>query len=208
MGRLFRPELSFARKKFLPAAQIRHGILLCVLVAASTVASFGQPTTPFAAKADERSCRAFVQEFYDWYTPIAASEKYRLTVSLRTRRLSFDPELWRMLVADDTAQSKADEIVGLDFDPILNTQDPSSKFVVKRASVKSGRCNAAVVGMNQGVEDEHVAPELILSNGRWVFVNFHYQSWVTGKLERSGDLVRALKYGAKERARLAKEKSE
>jgi hypothetical protein len=151
---------------------------------------------------------AFVQEFYDWYTPIAASEKYRLTVSLSAKRLSFAPELWKMLVADDTAQSKADEIVGLDFDPILNTQDPSSRFIVKGAKVENGRCNADVVGINQGAEDEHVMPELVLTNGHWVFVNFHYQSWVAGKLRKSGDLMQALKDWASERARLAKGKSE
>jgi hypothetical protein len=179
-----------------------------LLVAASTITSFGQQTAHLAVKADENSCRAFVQEFYDWYTPIAASEKYRLTVSLRPKRLSFDPKLWKMLVADDTAQSKADEIVGLDFDPILNTQDPSSKFIVKSASVRGGRCNVAVVGINQGVEDEHVMPELVLSDGRWIFVNFRYESWGAGKLRRSGDLVQALKDWASERSRMVKEKSE
>lgn len=183
-------------------------VLLWVLVAPLTVASFGQPTSPLAAKADEGSCKAFVQEFYDWYAPIAASEKYRLTVSLRARRSSFDPQLWQMLVADDTAQSKADEIVGLDFDPILNSQDPSPKFIAKNASVKGGRCNAAVAGINQGIEEEHVMPELIFTDGRWAFVNFHYQSEVAGKLRNSGDLVQALKDWARERARLAKEKSE
>lgn len=113
-----------------------------------------------------------------------------------------------MLVVDDEAQSKSNEIVGLDFDPILNTQDPSSKFIVRSTSVKSGRCKAAVIGVNQGVEDEHVMPELVYSNGRWVFVNFYYQSEVAGKLKRSGNLVQALKDWAKDRARLTKEKSE
>lgn len=113
-----------------------------------------------------------------------------------------------MLAADDEAQSHSNEIVGLDFDPILNSQDPSSKFIVKSASVRGDRCNPAVVGINQSVEDEHVAPELVLFNGRWVFVNFRYESWVAGKLRRSGDLLQALKDWANERARIPKDKPE
>lgn len=197
---LYRTGLSSAQRTFLRTAHIKYGIVLCAVVAASTNASSGQPAAPTVAKTDESSCRVFVQEFYDWYTPIAVSDKDQLTVSLRTRRPSFDPELWKMLVADDKAQSKANEIVGLDFDPILNSQDPSSKFIVESASVKSGRCNAVVVGINQGMQEEHVMPELILSNGRWVFVNFHYQNWVAGKLKNS-NLVQVLKDLQKWRSR-------
>jgi len=107
-----------------------------------------------------------------------------------------------MLVADDEAQSHSNEIVGLDFDPILNSQDPSPKFIVKNASSRDGHCNATVVGINQGVEEEHVTPELVLAGGRWVLVNFRYESWVAGKLKKSGDLLQALKYWANERAHL------
>lgn len=187
-------------------AHIRHGIALCVFIATSATLSSGQTPEPPATKTDGSSCRAFVQEFYDWYTPIAASQKDRLTGSLRPRRSSFDPELWKMLVADEKAQSKSNEIVGLDFDPILNSQDLSSKFVVKSASTKSDHCNAVVVGINQEIEDEHVAPELIFSDGRWVFVNFHYQNEVGGKLVY-GNLVQALKDWQKERVSIGRVQS-
>ncbi len=97
-----------------------------------------------------------------------------------------------MLVADDIAQSKAHEIVGLDFDPILFSQDPSSKFVVEKVSAAGGSCNADVVGIERGVREERLTPELIRSSGRWIFVNFHYQYKTNGKLENS-DLVGILK---------------
>lgn len=155
---------------------------------------------------DEVSCREFVQDFYDWYVPIATADKERITGRLLPGKSSFDPVLWKMLVADDEAQSHSNEIVGLDFDPILNSQDPSPKFIVKSASARDGRCNAAVIGVNRGVEDEHVKPELVLSNGRWIFVNFRYESWVAGKLRKSGNLVQALQDWANDRARIRKDK--
>ena len=158
--------------------------------------------------ADERSCHKFIQDFYDWYVPIATADEDRITAMLLSRKSAFDPRLWQMLAADDEAQSHSNEIVGLDFDPILNSQAPSPKFIVKSASVRGGRCNAGVVGINQGVEDEHVMPELVLSDGRWIFVNFRYESWVAGRLRRSGDLVQALKYWANVRARIPKDKPE
>ncbi|MGB0066231.1 MAG: hypothetical protein WBP85_17450, partial [Terracidiphilus sp.] len=153
----------------------------------------------------ELSCHRFVQDFYDWYVPIGIADKERLMAELLPRKSSFDQRLWQMLAADDEAQSHSDEIVGLDFDPILNSQDPSPKFIVKSVSVKDGRCNAFVVGINEGVEEEHVIPELALFNGHWIFMNFRYESWVSGKLRRS-DLVQALKDLANDRARSRKDK--
>ncbi len=168
---------------------------------------FGQAGTPATTTINANSCRNFVQEFYDWYVPIANASDKRFTVSLKPRQHSFDPELWRMLAADDEAQSHAHEIVGLDFDPILNSQDPSPKFKVRSVAIKGSRCNVAVVGVNEGVEDEHVMSELVFSNGHWAFVNFHYQSWVAGKLRSSGDLMQALKDWARDRVRFTKENS-
>ena len=200
------PGLGSQYGTVLSAARTRCGITLCAVIAAGSVASSGQAIPQIAAEPDKNSCRIFVQEFYDWYTPISISDKDRLTVSLRARRLSFEPGLWKMLVADDEAQSKANEIVGLDFDPILNSQDPSSKFIVESVSVKDGRCKAAVVGVEHGFHEEHVVPELLLSNGRWVFLNFHYQNEVAGKLTNS-DLVQVLKELQTWRSRDLKEKS-
>jgi Protein of unknown function (DUF3828) len=196
------------RRKLSEVKLVRKRVVAASLVFSFSIVLLGQTTKPTAAIPDASSCHRFVQGFYDWYAPVAAAATERMTVSLRQRQGSFDPTLWQMLVADEEAQSQANEIVGLDFDPILNSQDPSSKFTVNSASVKSSRCNATVVGINDGIEEEHVMPELILSNGRWVLVNFHYQSEVAGKLRNSGDLVQALKDWARERARLIKEKSE
>jgi len=123
-----------------------------------------------------------------------------MIVVLRPRRESFDQKLWKMLVADEVAQSKATEIVGLDFDPILNTQDPSPKYLVNRVSMRGGHCNPVVVAVSHGVQGEDVMPELIRSNGRWIFVNFHYRSEDNGKVEDT-DLLQMLNELKEERSK-------
>jgi hypothetical protein len=180
---------------------------LLAFVAASSVALCGQDAQRSPVQVDKDSCRSFVQEFYDWYTPIAASAGTRVSVSLLPRQMSFDQKLWKMLVVDDEAQSKSSYIVGLDFDPILNSQDPSSKFMVKGVSIQGIHCSAEVVGIEQGVHEERVKPELVLASGRWIFVNFHYQDEVAGKLWKS-NLLQILRYWQKQRSRLPKENSE
>lgn len=185
-----------------PARRVAFSLALVAILASPKVLVCQNPN------ADDRSCRKFVQDFYDWYVPIATADKDRTTVALLPRKSAFDPGLWQMLVADDEAQSHSNEIVGLDFDPVLNSQDPSSKFIVESVSARDSHCSATVVGIEHGVRDEHVIPELVFSNGSWIFVNFRYESWVAGKLRRSGDLVQALKDWANDRARIPKDKPE
>jgi hypothetical protein len=181
----------------------RDAALLLALVA---ILAAPGPLRSQSPAVDSGSCRAFVQNFYDWYVPITNSRNDRFTVMLRPRRSSFDPKLWRMLVADDEAQSRATEIVGLDFDPIVNSQDPSPEFKVVSVSTTGNQCRAHVDGFNDGVREERVTPELVYSDGRWVFLNFHYRFEINGKW-RDGDLIQILKELRKSRAAAAQEKT-
>ena len=121
-----------------------------------------------------KSCHAFVQNFYDWYLPRALKGGYEDGVFRRKSAL-FSPELLRALKEDFEAQAKVkDEIVGLDGDPFLNSQDFSEHFVVENVSVKENTCMAEVRGLQSGKKAEYVRPELVRNRGRWIFVNFHY----------------------------------
>src|SRR5437588_560107 len=80
----------------------------------------------------EKSCRRFVQSFYDWYVTEALKDNGgpASDFALRHRGSVFDPELLQQLKEDSEAQAKAKgEIVGLDFDPFLNSQDPGEQYV-------------------------------------------------------------------------------
>lgn len=135
----------------------------------------------------QKSCRDSVQAFYDWYVPKALknSEMPASDLALRYKAALFSPDLLRALREDSQAQAKAKgEIVGLDFDPFLNAQDPSEHYVLRDVSVKDGRCSVEVYSVTSGKKSAKTAviPELMFKSGQWVFMNFHY-----GKSKRAED---------------------
>jgi hypothetical protein len=65
--------------------------------------------------------------------------------------------------------------VGLDFDPFLNSQDPSERFVVESVVMKGAGCWVKVRGISKRQAQETVVPEVACTNGRCQFVNFHYE---------------------------------
>lgn len=156
---------------------------------------------------NEQSCRQFVQQFYTWYVspnvkdgkPKPAGRSWDEVLRLRPQSLS--PELLGLL-KDDLAASKAnpDEIVGLDWDPFLASQDTGSKFEVESAAVTNGHCTAQVNGIDHGRKRETVMPELVQAGGAWVFVNFHYKS----QPPPDENLISTLKFLRHERKKAAK----
>jgi hypothetical protein len=132
-----------------------------------------------AAQSNSRQgCRKFVQHCYDWYVPIALKESNEnaANVALRLKPDAFAPSLRLLLQRDLNAQSKATEIVGVDYDPILATQDASERFVIEGEEMRGSRCLVTVNGIEAGVKREKVVAEAGFSDGKWRFVNFHYGS--------------------------------
>ena len=127
----------------------------------------------------EESCRRFVQTFYDWYLPKAQDlDGDPLDLALKEKPSPFSAAIVRGLnrVA---AESKAENDAGLDFDPILNTQDPGDpgdSYVVAKTTYKDDVCMVELYGVFSGKKTDQplVAPELKFKSGRWIFVNFHY----------------------------------
>lgn len=123
----------------------------------------------------QQSCRDFVQGFYTWYT----RHEVHWSDSIKQRRSAFDPELFRLLKEDAEAQDKVTgEIVGLSFDPILASQDPANRYVVGAITRKGDSYWAEVYSIRSGKKNKKpdVVAEAKLKNGRWVFVNFHYDN--------------------------------
>ena len=87
------------------------------------------------------------------------------------------PNLLRGLKADIAAQAKVPgELVGLDFDPVLNSQDPAAHYSVGAVYTSNGHCFADVYALTAGKKGAkpEVIPELSLRNGKFQFENFHY----------------------------------
>jgi hypothetical protein len=129
-----------------------------------------------ARGADADAERHFVQGFYDWYAAKAGADGVSWAIALEQRGADFDPPLRDALKADLAAQAKVkDEIVGLDFDPFLNTQDPEGSYKVGHVT-KSGKLSK--VEVTQATKDAAatvaVTAVVTLADGRWRFVNFVY----------------------------------
>ena len=125
----------------------------------------------------ESSCRKFVQAFYDWYVPhlIHGQGNSAYETVLRRKTKLFTSDLHAKLVDDFEASAKnPDEVVGLDFDPFLNSQDPSEKFVVRNVVLKDHTCFASVRGVQSGKWMERVTPQLVMQSESWQFADFHY----------------------------------
>ena len=127
----------------------------------------------------EDSVRKFVQDFYHWYAPIAGkSDKGTpFAIAVKQRPSSFSPELLQALRYDAEAQAKAvGETVGLDFDPFLNSQDPSNRFVIGQISLKHDGYWVDV--RTPKSEKTHAQTSVIAvvnqSGGHWFFTNFRF----------------------------------
>jgi len=151
-------------------SSLMRRISFCVLalLLAISCASAQSPVP----KADEASCRSFVQGFYDWH--VEHGSNFERTLKLKRSALS--PELGSALAADLAAAKKnADEIVGLDFDPFLNSQDPAAHYRVLKVTVKEGSCLAEIASVPPDKSRKlDATAELRAQNDKWVFANFHY----------------------------------
>lgn len=133
--------------------------------------------------ADQKtSCQSFVQGFYNWYVdkcknPVVKSSS-PLEIALKTRSEVFSPDLCKQLKEDVGASAKSPgEIVGLDFDPILNSQSQAERCTADKVMSKGKSWLVDVYGYSGGKKGSapDVQPELIETNGKWQFINFHYK---------------------------------
>jgi hypothetical protein len=135
------------------------------------------------------SARAFVSQFYNWYVPQALQDRAEPAwhVALKKKSEDFAPPLARLLRADWAAQDKCEDLVGLDFDPFLNSQDPAQHYEVGEITREGSIYKAAIYSMQAGQRGSKpdVSASLKRSDGRWMFINFYYPD--------GGDLVTILK---------------
>ncbi len=152
----------------------------------------------WADEAGQKRAAAFVKKFYDWYVPIALKPNLKedsSNVAIAKRGALFDPPLLKALKEDaEAARQSPGDIVGLDFDPFLNSQDPDDKYVVGEVSEKDGLYLVNVTGVRKGKREKEVSvvAELKPAKDSFVFTNFLYGA--------DGDLVAVLKELADDRA--------
>ena len=169
--------------------------IVTALVAILTLSAQPVPCQTTSEQETQESCRKFVQAFYDWYLSKEAASGNLSTPSmdavLKRKANVLSPELYQRLKADrDAEEDCPGEICGLDFDPFLNSQDPSAHFKAASVTHRGSSYWVDVYGTESAKRREHVIPELIQQNGHWIFVNFHYGK---NKWTDDSSLLRTLK---------------
>jgi hypothetical protein len=120
----------------------------------------------------QKSCRRFVQSFYDWYV-----QSPDLSRALKDKRSALSPTLARALNEDEKAQAKSPgEIAGLDWDPFLSGNDnpPGERYVMNNISLRGdGTCWVELHRLLYS--EDVVAAEVAHNDEGWHFVNFYYR---------------------------------
>lgn len=140
------------------------------------------------------SVRKCVQGFYDWYVPRALKGDVEMQ-TLKIKASDFTPTLRKALIDDYNAQGKSkDEVVGLDADPFLNSQDVANTYTVKKIEHEGHAWLASVYGHYKG-QKEDAQPSVIAQVEKtktgWRFTNF--------LVPEGGDLLKELRDLKKER---------
>jgi hypothetical protein len=176
------------------------------LIAALLIAIAGFTWQSSEAADETSSCQKFVQAFYDWYVAKSKGPPKNdspLEIALKARNDVFSAELSKRLKEDVAASAKSPgEVVGLDFDPILASQIDPEKYQVEKVMHSGNSYVVDVYAFIDGKKETKptVQPELVQSNGKWQFVNFHY---LIDK-NKKDDLLSTLKILREERQKYKK----
>jgi hypothetical protein len=97
-------------------------------------------------------------------------------IAIKQKPDVFSQKLLNALKEDPAAQAKSPEdIVGIDWDPFLNSQDPEDHYELGSITEKNGSFRVDIHGVRSGArfKKPSVIAEVKQENGRWLFVNFH-----------------------------------
>jgi hypothetical protein len=150
----------------------------CLVVTSATYAD--QPQQPSQSIADEKNLAgAFVQDFYDWYAPMAYRQKNSLpwenAVTLKSAL--FSTKLAVVLHRDQINFAKPDGTYAeLEVDPFLNTDNPCEHYVIGEVLEydKSFRVGMQAICNGKLRPKIVVQAEVIRKKDHWLFMNFYY----------------------------------
>jgi hypothetical protein len=131
---------------------------------------------------ESSACRKFAQEFYDWYLPWTQKTTKQPASNLAIERKpeAFSPDLLKALKIDADASARAKgELVGLDFDPFLGSQDPADRYQARGVSWQGAKClvevwSASPTDAAAKSRKPDAVAELMQVRGHWEFQNFRY----------------------------------
>lgn len=169
----------------------KSAIVLCIALATSISALAQRPVD---------TCKKFVDGFYAWYLPRIQKTPDLPMLALKNKPDAFSPVLRTALQADFDASAKVkDDIVGIDYDPFLGSQEPAETYNIRNVSMKNGSCFAEIWGKwpansNEKNPKPDAIAELKPIGDSWQFVNFTYPY---DNMDLMGNLAQLAKERAK-----------
>jgi hypothetical protein len=158
-------------------------VLGLTLILAPMSAS-GAPVPASAAAAayySEAGARTFVQGFYGWYAAKVLASSHRQSGfgfidAVRQRPTWFSPELKRLLEEDVAAASKCkDDVVGLDWDPFLESQETPGSYTVGKVEKTAQGFRVSVDLKDAKARDARnpaAEADVAFVDDHWQFVDF------------------------------------
>ena len=158
----------------------RAGWMLAAAAAVQACGTAAKPASPDAT--------AVVDALYQDHF----AHEQNWTGTYQRQRALFAPELAALLDADDrAAAANADEVVGLDFDPLTDSQEGMTRFQVAPVMHEGNRATVGVLLLLDTART-NVRLDLTRSGTRWRVTNIRY---------RHGDLASLLRRLAADRSR-------
>jgi hypothetical protein len=122
------------------------------------------------------SAREYIKTFFDWYVPRSNKDDADWHQTLKLARWDLSPELARLLRDDAEAQAQCRELIGLDFDPFLGTQEPSAQYRFGASEQVGTRFRVKAFRVDETVVENK--PDFIAvvarDSDRWYIENFLY----------------------------------
>jgi hypothetical protein len=169
--------VTFSRTPF-----AAHAIIVVLIGVDLGCTRPSQRGTDQAAAGDTTGAREFVQQFYDWYTPIATSRIGHPSewevLSVHDRYLH--PTLYQFLRDDSVASATHSQTRKvIDFDAFLDSQDPCSAYRVSDVTSEVGYVRVRVTPVCANATQQHwqsARPviQLVAQAGRWKIADVLY----------------------------------
>jgi len=159
---------------------VRAGWVLAAAAAVQGCRAAAKPASPDA----ESVVNALYQDHF--------AQEQNWSATYRRQRALFAPELAALLDADDrAAAANADEVVGLDFDPLTDAQEMMTRFQVAPIAHEGDEATVGVLLLLDTART-NVRLDLTRSGARWRVTNIRYAH---------GDLASLLRRLAADRPR-------
>jgi hypothetical protein len=185
-GQIFlkRMKANMNRKPlFLLGAQTFASVILIALsfpigVRAQPRGHGNAPSNKSSLSAKDTAVQAheFVQKFYNWYVPFSAHSKTLACKEVLNAHPEYFSKALYPMLKKNIADMERTHGLGLGFDPFLNSQDPSSKYVVGPADGTDEGYAMKVYSAQDGRKQSEPDVIAVVENqhNSWVLTNFHY----------------------------------